>query len=45
MLDPLLEKTQACCFLHVGNTCRGCFANRSVLELIVVGCVASSDVT
>lgn len=45
MLNSLLEEAQACCFLHVGNTCRACFANKSVFELIVVGCDASSDVT
>lgn len=28
MFNPLLEETQACCFLHVGNTCRACFANK-----------------
>lgn len=45
MLDPFLEEAHACCFLHVGNTCRAGFANKSVFELIVVGCGVSSDVT
>lgn len=45
MLNPLLGETQVWCLLHVGNTCRACFANKIIFELTVVGCGASSDAT
>lgn len=45
MLNPLLGETETRCLLHVGNTCRACFANESVFELPVVGCDTSSDAT
>lgn len=45
MLNPLLGEAEVCWLVHVGNTCRACFANKSVFELTVVGCGASSDAT